>query len=352
MMHQSAQTDPRLSRNALFYSWIIRLLPGLLLTSALAAGATLLGRLSYGSGASPLMIAVLFGVLFRFMFGAPTRTRPGVQFAQKQLLRIAIILLGLQLTLDQVAGVGGLLLTLIVTVVSATFVFTCWVGKWLKVDLGLTRLIAAGTSICGISAIVATNTVVDARDEDVAYAIATATVFGSVSIFLYPIIAAGLLMASIPYAAWVGLSVHEVAQVIAAGYAYDDRSGEFAVIVKLSRVLALAPLVLTIGWLWRTDNSRDLRDSGILRSIPIPFFVFGFVAMIALNSLGLIAPGPKSIMTFVSAFLFAMALAALGLETDLRKLKEKGPRPLMLGALAWVFISGFSLTLLFLSRVS
>jgi uncharacterized integral membrane protein (TIGR00698 family) len=343
---------PPMSRYALFYSWIARLLPGLGITSALAAGATLLGKLSYGSGASPLMIAVLLGVLFRWMLGASGRTRPGVQFAQKQLLRIAIILLGLQLTFDQVASVGGVLLMLIVTVVIATFIFTSWVGKWLRVDLGLTTLIAAGTSICGISAIIASNTVVDARDEDVAYAIATATAFGSVSIFLYPLLAASLPMDSISYATWVGVSLHEVAQVIAAGYAYDDQSGEFAVIVKLTRVLMLAPLVLTIGWLWRPEGSRDLREIGILRSMPIPFFVLGFVAMIAVNSLGLIAPEPKSIMTLVSGFLFAMALAALGLETDLRKLKEKGPRPLMLGALAWIFISGFSLALLPLGRVS
>ena len=168
------------------------LLPGLAATFAMAALAMAVGKLSYGSGASPLMIAVLLGVILRWMFGAPALTLPGVQFAQKRLLRIAIILLGLQLTFEQLAGVGSAVLGLIVATVVVTFAFTCWAGKWLGVDARLTQLIAAGASICGISAIVASNTVVEATDEDVAYAIATATAFGSLSIVIYPLLAAAL----------------------------------------------------------------------------------------------------------------------------------------------------------------
>ena len=325
---------------------IVVLLPGVMMTIALATAAILIGKLSYGSGASPLMIGVLLGVIVRLVVGAPAKMRPGVEFVQKHLLRIAIVLLGAQLTFEKVGAVGGAVLLVIIAAVVLTFAFTCWAGRWLRTDPALTQLIAAGSSICGISAIVASNTVVKAPDEDVAYAIATATAFGSLSIFIYPVVAAGLSLNPMLYAVWVGSSLHEVAQVIAAGFIYGEEAGEFAVVVKLTRVLMLVPMVLMIGWIagFSARNSsgagRSLFD--VLRNLPLPIFIAGFVGMVAINSMGLISTGPRSVMIAVSAFLFAMALAALGLETDLRKLRDRGPRPLVVGGLAWIFVSCIS----------
>jgi uncharacterized integral membrane protein (TIGR00698 family) len=329
---------------------VLQLGPGILAAFGLASLAIVVGKLIYGSGASPLMLAVLLGIVVRMFVGAPATMQAGVRFAQKRLLRFAIILLGVQLTFTEMTHLSAAVLGLIIATVTFTFVFSCWIGRLLGVPHGLNQLIAAGASICGISAIVASNTVVQASDEDVAYAIATATAFGTLSIISYPLLAAVFSMEPNAYAVWVGTSVHEVAQVIAAGFLYGAGSGELAVVVKLTRVLLLAPMVLTLGWLAMRRPGVESRRTGssfvdTLRNIPLPLFIVGFVLMIAINSFGLVPQGPRSAITFVSAFLFAMALAALGLETDLRKLKEMGPRPLIAGAVAWVFISVFGLAL-------
>lgn len=295
------------------------------------------------------MLAILLGIIARIVVGTPTVIRPGVQFAQKRLLRIAIVLLGVQLTFADIAAIRSAVLVVIIASVVCTFVFCCWLGRLLGIETGLTRLIAAGAAICGISAIVATNTVVDAPEEDVTYAIATATAFGSVSIFIYPVVAAFVSLHPTPYAVWVGASVHEVAQVIAAGFVYGKETGELAVLVKLTRVLMLLPMVLALAWLHRAQSQQipsskpSVRDT--IRNVPLPLFIVGFIAMIGVNSLELMSPAAKSSLTFISAFLFAMALAALGLETNLGKLRQRGARPLLAGVVAWLFISIFALGL-------
>lgn len=313
-----------------------------------------IGQSPHISAASPLMVAIILGIVVRLIFGMPERFQPGTQFVLKRLLRLAIVLLGLQLTLNQVAAVGGIVLVIVVSTLIGTFVFTSWIGRWLHVDDKLVKLIAAGTSICGISAIVVSNTVVEAPDEDVAYAVATATVFGSLSVFLYPFFALLLQLDPHSYAVWVGSSIHEIAQVIAAGFQYSD-AGEFAVIVKLTRVLMLAPMVLAMAWLAprvpaQVYGSASSRPSlvEIGRALPVPLFLLGFVGMILLNSLGVVPAAEKAWAIRMASFFFAAALVALGLETNLGKLKEKGLRPLFLGAGAWIFISFLSLALVHL----
>lgn len=347
--------------NALGADWhaasavAMNLLPGVCVTFGLAAGVMAIAKLPFMFVISPLMIAIVLGIAVRLIAGNLERCRPGMQFVLKRMLRLAIVLLGLQLTLDQVTAVGGPVLIIVIATVIAAFAFTSWVGRCLSVDARLVSLIAAGTSICGISAIVTSNTVVGAPDEDVAYAVATATVFGSLSVFLFPLFAVSLELQPHPYAVWVGSSVHEIAQVIAAGFQYGHGAGEFSVVVKLTRVLMLAPMVLAMAWVGAeaarrvTGNSsgnRSLAEIG--RSLPVPIFLLGFAGMILINSFDIVPPAEKAWILRASSFLFIAALVALGLETDLRKLKDKGLRPLMIGALSWVFISFFSLALVYL----
>jgi uncharacterized integral membrane protein (TIGR00698 family) len=325
---------------------VLTLMPGLAITFSMALTAVLGGKLFYGSGASPLMLAILLGIIARTIIGAPVMIGPGVLFAQKGLLRLAIILLGVQLTFADLTSLSASILGVILATVVCTFIFCSWAGSLLGVDSALIRLIAAGAAICGISAIVVTNTVAEAPEEDVTYAVATATAFGSISIFAYPVLAAILSLQPTPYAVWVGSSLHEVAQVTAAGFVYGNEAGELAVLVKLTRVLLLLPMVLALAWLYRPKSRGDAVAKSSLtetiRKFPFPFFILGFVLMIGVNSLELVPLSTKASLTFISAFLFAMALAALGLETDLKKLRQRGLRPLLAGILAWVFISAFS----------
>jgi uncharacterized integral membrane protein (TIGR00698 family) len=314
--------------------------PGLLLTSGLALLATSLKKIPSLSFLSALILAILLGILVRNTIGLPQIFQPGITFSLKRILRLAIILLGLQLSLPQVIAVGPVGLGIVIVTLVSTFIFTCWFGRQLGVNNKLTKLIAAGTSICGASAVVATNSVVESKDEDVAYAVAIVTVFGTISMLLYPLLPALLNLNSQEFGIWCGVSIHEVAQVVAAAFQDGQTSGEIATIAKLSRVIFLAPIVLILGLLSTriSDKSKQVN----LSKLPIPWFVFGFIALIVLNSLNIFPNGVKSMVIEGNRFLLTIAMAGMGLETSLKKIKETGIKPLYLGAVSWIFISVLS----------
>nr|WP_137045129.1 YeiH family protein [Pseudolabrys sp. FHR47] len=317
-------------------------LPGLALTFAIAAAAFGLRLIPGVSILSPMILAILIGIAFHNLVGTPLRAKAGITFSLRRILRFAIILLGLQLTAAQVAEVGATGVAIIVVTLVATFVFTKWFGALIGVDSKLSELIAAGTSICGASAVIATNTVTQGPDEDVAYAVASVTVFGSIAMFVYPLLPGLLHLTPHEYGLWSGASIHEIAQVVAAAYQDGEQAGYFGTIAKLSRVILLAPLVIALGVIAsrRLGTGKDLS-----KAPPLPWFVFGFIALIIVNSLVTIPAAAKELIVPTTAFLLSVALAAMGLETDIAKLKRKGLRPLLLGLVASLFISALSLIL-------
>ena len=218
-------------------------------------------------------------------------------------------------------------------------------GRLIGVERKLAELIAAGTSICGASAVIATNTVTRAADEDVAYAVACVTVFGSIAMFVYPLLPSLLQLDPHAYGLWSGASIHEIAQVVAAAYQDGHAAGEFGTIAKLARVTMLAPVVMSLGYL-AARQARRSGDASSTASAPLPWFVLGFIAMVVVNSMVSIPDQARSVIVTFTTFLLAMALAAMGLETDIRKLCAKGLRPLLLGAGAFLFISSFSLAMI------
>ncbi|WP_213769834.1 YeiH family protein [Bradyrhizobium sp. dw_78] len=317
--------------------------PGLALTAAIAAMAFALRQIPYVSTLSPIILSIAIGMTFHNFVGTPALAKPGVAFSMRRILRFSIILLGLQLTASQLVEVGGTGLAIIATTLVATFLFTVQLGRLIGVDRKLAQLIAAGTSICGASAVIATNTVTDAPDEDVAYAVACVTVFGSIAMFAYPLVPDLLHLDPHAFGLWSGASIHEIAQVVAAAFQDGRSAGEFGTIAKLARVTLLAPVVLSLGFI----AARQARHGGQSTArVPLPWFVLGFIALVGINSVVSIPDGARSMIATVTTFLLAMALAAMGLETDIRKLYAKGLRPLLLGAGAFIFISGFSLVLI------
>ena len=312
------------------------LLSGIALAAAVAALAFALRNLPGLGWASPMIIAVLLGIGINNIVGTPRWAKAGLAICLRKLLRFAIVLLGLQLTGAQIAAVGGSGLVVLVATVFATFTFTLWAGRLLKVEAPLTQLIAAGTSICGASAIVATNTVARGSDEDVAYAVACVTLFGTIAMLGFPLAAEALGLAAREYGLWVGASVHEVAQVVAAAFQGGQEAGEFGTVAKLSRVMLLAPIVLGLGWFAR---QRLAAAGGGGAKAPAPWFVLGFLLMVVLNSAFAIPVEVKSPLASLTTFLLAMALAAVGLETNLGKLRAKGWRPFALGFAAFLFVS-------------
>ncbi|SCM70793.1 conserved membrane hypothetical protein [uncultured Pleomorphomonas sp.] len=321
---------------------IAHALPGVAACAAVAGVAYGLRTLPGVHDFSPMIIAIALGMLVRNTIGVPAALTAGIGFSMRRLLRLAIILLGLQLTFGQVAETGVRGVAVILVAVAATFLFTLAVGRLMGADPRLTRLIAAGTSICGASAVAAANSVVDAHDEDVAYAVACVTVFGSVAMFAYPLLQGVLGLAPRDYGLWAGSSIHEIAQVVAATFAVGREAGDFGTVAKLTRVMTLAPMVFAMAaFLPAPGEAGSERPRA-----PLPWFVLGFIALVAVNSVVGLPDALKAETAVVSTFLLTMALAAMGLETSFVRLRAKGLKPALTGALASLFIASLSLILI------
>ncbi|WP_441279190.1 YeiH family protein [Tardiphaga sp. 172_B4_N1_3] len=331
------RTSPLAARN-------LPLLPGLALTGAIAGTALALREIPYVGLASPMILAIGIGIAIQNTSGTPAAAKAGITFSMRSILRFAIILLGLQLTAAELLEVGGIGFAVIAATLLATFIFTTWFGRAMGIDRRLVELIAAGTSICGASAVIATNTVTRAPDEDVAYAVACVTIFGSIAMFVYPLLGSVLQLDPHHFGLWAGASIHEIAQVVAATFQQSRDAGEFGTVAKLARVMMLAPVVITLGLL-ATRRARAIGAESGSAKVPMPWFAFGFVAMVILNSLVDVPHAAMSLIIPITTFLLTMALAAMGLETNIQKLRAKGLRPLLLGAAAFLFIAGFSLML-------
>jgi len=290
-----------------------------------------------------MILAVIIGILYKRVITIPKEFTKGIDFSLQKLLKIAIVLLGLQLSFAQVLDVGLNGLLVIFLILGSTFLFCIWAGKLLNIDSRLTHLIAAGTSICGASAIVATNSVIRGKDEHVAYAITTVTLFGFLSMIFYPIVARLLHLDPHTFGFWAGTSIHETAQVIGTAFQAGQESGEAGTVAKLSRIIFLVPAILALGFSSIGNSSSE--KSMTKKQLPIPWFIIGFIILVAMNSILSIDPGLKDQIKIGNKFLLTISLAAMGLHMNFSKIRKTGLRPLCLGALAWVFISAVSLIL-------
>lgn len=314
--------------------------PGIVLVAMISGVAFSARNVSGFALFSPMILAVVAGMIYSNVLGTPAHAKAGIAFSQRRLLRFAIVLLGFQLTLGQVVSIGAGGVGIVALTLGATFVFTITLGRLIGVDAKLAQLIAAGTSICGASAIVATNIVTDARDEDVTYAVASITLFGTVAMLGFPLLAPVLGLDQHAFGLWAGASIHEVAQVIGAGFQNGTQSGEIATVAKLTRVAMLAPMVIALGLMARRKSS----DQSAARP-PMPWFVAAFVAVVALNSLVAVPAEVKSAMALATTIMLTMGLAAMGLQADISQLRSRGLRPLALAFSAFLFIGCFSLML-------
>ncbi|MPY97051.1 MAG: putative sulfate exporter family transporter [Actinophytocola sp.] len=308
-----------------------RLLPGLLVAGAGIAVAA--GIAPLVPALSALTVAVVLGVLLGNTRLLPESARPGLAWATRRMLRAGVVLLGLQLAVDQVVGLGAGTVLAIVVTVAVTFAGTCLLGRLLGVSRGLTMLVATGFSICGASAIAAMEGVVRRKDSEVATAIALVTLYGSIAIVAVPLAAPLLGLHGEALGAWAGVSVHEVAQVVAAASPAGAAAVATAAVVKLSRVVLLAPLVAGVSVLQRRDGATSSRRLPL-----VPVFVLGFLAMIGVRSTGLLPDVALDVTATVTSLLLAGALFGLGCGVRLRELVRTGPRALLLGLGATVLI--------------
>ncbi len=319
-------------------------IPGVIVAVVLAIVSTFLASLQIVKETvnfSPLIIAILLGVVIGNIIKFPDTFKPGITFSLKKILRIAIVFLGFRLTFQNVMEVGLEGLIVDAFMLTTTFLLGVWISrKIFKLEPEISYLVASGSSICGASAVLATAPVVKAEMHHAAMAVATVTVFGTTSMFLYPIIyKAGLTVGfdDILYGLWTGATVHEVAQVVAAGFAISEDAGNTATIAKLTRVMMLAPLLIALSFFLAKKHSTH--GTGVtLRDIPIPYFVFGFIAMVGVNSLHVIPDNLVHYINVVDGFLLTVAMAAMGLETNINKIKGVGMKPIYSAFIIFVYL--------------
>ena len=324
-------------------------LPGLAIAASIAAVAFVVEYLIKNNTAgvvSPLVIAVVLGALISNLGMLPGNCRIGLGFAARNLLRLGIVLLGLQLSFSQVRELGAPGLALVIVVVAATFTGTQWLGKKMGLSPGLSLLVATGFSICGASAIAAMRPVSDADDDDMAYAIALVTICGTLAIFLLPAIGEIIGFSGAQFGSWVGASVHDVAQTVATAASGNDDAQDAAIVVKLTRVMLLAPLVAAVSFTRRRKLSHtNITDSKTQKAkLPpvIPLFIVGFIAAISINSSFNLPSEFLSNVKWLEKSLLACALVGLGAGVDARKLRRVGTRPLALGLISWILIATLS----------
>ena len=288
---------------------------------------------------SPLVIALVLGVTLGTFGAARGRSRMGMRVAATDVLRAGVILLGFQLSASDVADVGGPGLVVVALVVTSTFFGTRYLGARLGLNPGLSLLTATGFAICGASAIAAMKGVADADEEDVAVAIALVTICGTLAIVLLPLAAEPLGLHGADFGTWVGASVHDVAQVVATAATEDDHALRSAIVVKLTRVVLLAPLVAGVTIAHR---KRDA-SAGVTGAAPlVPLFVLGFLVTVTVRSLGLVPEGWLPALRGAEQAALAAALVGLGAGVDIRSLSRVGARPVVLGLLAWLTVAAVS----------
>ena len=341
-------------RQARPLAWLA-LLPGLALSGALAAVAMALGRIGWlqNHGFGALTLAIVLGMLIgNTVYGRVAGTSAaGVNVAKQTLLRLGVVLYGLRLTVQDISHVGIAGVVIDALVLSSTFALACWIGtRWLGMDRKTAMLSGAGSSICGAAAVMATEPVLRARAEQVTVAVATVVVFGTVAIFLYPLLFdLNQQWPLIPgganaFGIYAGSTIHEVAQVVAAARSVGANAADTAVIAKMVRVMMLAPfLILLSAWLNRSASKPVAQTAAVPQpKMAVPWFAFAFVGVVLFNSLHLLNPQVLALTTEVDTVLLAMAMAALGLSTHLGAIRKAGFKPLLLALIlfAWLVVGG------------
>jgi uncharacterized integral membrane protein (TIGR00698 family) len=320
-------------------------LPGLLLALVIALIALGLGRLAPLIGGP--VFGIVLGVLVKNLFSPGTRFTPGIQFGGKQILQWSIIALGFGLSLTQVAKTG--LESLWVTLITMTVAFlSAWLlGRWLGVHDKLKILIGVGTAICGGSAIAAVTPIIRPDDHDTAFAISTIFLFNLVAVLLFPLLGHLLHMSDLGFGLWAGTAINDTSSVVAAGYSFSHAAGDYATIVKLTRATLIIPVCLVLAFAVAASEKRKAKASGNVGSFSLaaifPWFILWFLVASAMRTAGLVPEAIQPVLHAAAEFLIIIALTAIGLSANLRKMTSTGIRPILLGLGVWIAVSVSSL---------
>lgn len=327
--------------------WIRRNGPGILACMCIAVPAWFLGRTFEVVGGP--VFAILLGMVMALFWKEQGRARAGITFTSKKILQLAVVLLGFGMNLSSVAKVGAQSLPIILSTITTSLVAAFVLHKLLHMDAKISTLIGVGSSICGGSAIAATAPVIGADDEEIAQSISVIFLFNVLAALTFPTLGGMLGLSNEGFGLFAGTAVNDTSSVTAAAAAWDGIHGsstlDTAAIVKMTRTLAIIPITLVLAFLRTRQEEKSVRGTGVTVSLKeiFPWFVLFFVLASVVTTL---LPLPAAVTGFLksaSKFFIVMAMAAIGLNTDVVKLVRTGGKPIFMGFCCWVAIACVSL---------
>ena len=314
----------------------ISMMHGILLIALFACAAFYIGEAQFlkNISFSPIIIGIILGMLYANSLrnNLPETWVPGIQFCSKKILRLGIILYGFRLTFQDIVNVGvsGIVIDTIVVVV--TILGGIWIGRLLKMDRETALLTSIGSGICGAAAVLGAESTIRTQPYKTAVAVATVVIFGTISMFLYPVAyrSGWLDLSPQEMGIYAGSTLHEVAHAVGAGNAMGTEISDVSVIVKMIRVMLLVPVLLILGFWVARRQKKDVNANAEKGKVSIPWFAIGFLAVIGFNSFNLLPAVFVDAINYVDTFLLTMAMAALGAETSIDKFKKAGAKPFIL----------------------
>lgn len=323
--------------------------PGVAVAVALAGVSYALATVPGVKIMGPLTVALIVGIAMRALVGMPGRLVEGTRFSARSVLRAGIVLMGARLDFGLVAKVGPRVLLLDLAIISVGIAGIAWIARRFGVPRQLATLLAVGTSICGASAVVAAGSVTRSKEDDVTLAVALCGVLGTAGVLFYVLAGPLLALSTTQLAVMSGSTLHEVAQVMAAAFTWGPASGDLGTLVKLTRVVLLAPALVVLGLVSRESGAGRLRWSW--REPPVPWFVVGFLAVGIASSIGLVPPHLKTLLSTSSVFLMVVAMAAMGLGTQLEMVRRAGMKVVYAGLAGFAALAALSFVLIHVLRI-
>ena len=319
--------------------FVKKYLPGVLLSFGIAAVSIFLGGLLPLIGSS--VLAIVFGIVLNNSMKLPAAFQEGLSYSGKKLLQYSIIFLGFSMSIGQVSETGLSSLRISLITILIAFLAAYLAGRFFKMKRVLTILIGFGTAICGGSAIAAASPILEADEEEIALSISTIFFFNILAVFIFPFLGHLLQMSDAFFGTWAGTAINDTSSVVAAGYTYSPSAGDLATIVKLSRALMIVPACLIFA-AYRYIKSKQSAQKTNLKQI-FPWFIAWFVLASLVSSLGFLPAAVIPYTKFISQWLMAMALAAIGAKVSFKQFKQAGAAPLLTGAFAWFCVAVSSL---------
>ncbi|TLQ40509.1 putative sulfate exporter family transporter [Ruoffia tabacinasalis] len=317
-------------------STVINALYGIVVALILAVISIMITNVLPNGYVGASVMAMLIGMVLHPLVKKLLPSFTGIDLVAKRLLKVSIVLMGGSLSLTQVVEVGKFSLIVMVFTLATAFIFGNLIGKWFNMDWKLSNLISVGTGVCGGSAIAAVSPIIKAKDEDIAYALSTTFIFDILMVILFPIAGQFFGMTDLGFGLWAGTAINDTSSVVAASYAFSEVAGNYAVIVKLTRTLAIVPIVFIYSIVnqrieQKTHYVDGNSDATFKLTRVIPWFILFFLIMVILRSVGVISAEFGSTLSSISKFFMVMSLGAIGLRTNFKSVAQSGILPMVHG---------------------